>query len=39
MSDPQDLLYTNKFISTDILTDNQVFHKTKLPYSPLLQNF
>ena len=29
MSDPQDLLYTNKFISTDILTDNQLIKETE----------
>jgi len=29
MSDPQDLLYTNKFISTDILTDNQLIRETE----------
>jgi hypothetical protein len=29
MSDPQDLLYTNKFISTDILTDNQLIKETQ----------
>ena len=29
MSDPQDLLYTNKFISTDILSDTQLIKETE----------
>jgi hypothetical protein len=29
MSDPQDLLYTNKFISTDIITDTQLVKETE----------
>jgi hypothetical protein len=32
MSDPQDLLYTNQFISTDVITDKQLEDETRYYY-------